>query len=329
VSAIRRREFCILLGGSAAAARPLAARAQQPALPVVGFLNSASADAYARFTAALHQGLAEAGFVVGQNVAMEYRWAEGHYERLPALAGELARLRVAVIVANGPAAPAAKGVTATIPIVFTAGFDPVELGLITGLSRPGGNLTGVSILNVELGPKRLELLHEVVPTAAIVALIINPANPNAESQTRELKAAAGALGLKLHVLHASTDRELAAAFETLRELRAGALLIGADPFFNSQSQLLATLAGHHAMPAIYQYREFAAAGGLMSYGGSLTDSYRQAGIYTGRILAGAKPGELPVQQSTKVELIINLKTAKALGIAFPLPLIGRADEVIE
>ena len=327
-SYIARRKFLATLGG-AAAAWPLAARAQQAAMPVIGFLNSASADAYARFTAAFHQGLAETGFVVGQNVAIEYRWADGHYERLPALAAELVRLGVAVIAVSGPAAPPAKAATTTIPIVFTAGYDPIELGLITSLSRPGGNLTGVSILNVELGPKRLELLHEVVPTAAIVALIINPANPNAGSQTRELQGAAAALGLKLHVLHASSDRELTAAFATLRELRAGALLIGADPFFNSQSQLLATLAGRHAIPAIYQYREFAAAGGLMSYGGSLTDSYRQAGVYTGRILAGAKPGELPVQQSTKVELIINLKTAKALGITFPLPLIGRADEVIE
>ena len=327
-SYIARRKFLATLGG-AAAAWPLAARAQQAAMPVIGFLNSASADAYARFTAAFHQGLAETGFVVGQNVAIEYRWADGHYERLPALAAELVRLGVAVIAVSGPAAPPAKAATTTIPIVFTAGYDPIELGLITSLSRPGGNLTGVSILNVELGPKRLELLHEVVPTAAIVALIINPANPNAGSQTRELQGAAAALGLKLHVLHASSDRELTAAFATLRELRAGALLIGADPFFNSQSQLLATLAGRHAIPAIYQYREFAAAGGLMSYGGSLTDSYRQAGVYTGRILAGAKPGELPVQQSTKVELIINLKTAKALGITFPLPLIGRADEVID
>ena len=327
-SYIGRRGFLATLGG-AAAAWPLAARAQQAAMPVIGFLNSASADAYARFTAAFHQGLAETGFVVGQNVAIEYRWADGYYERLPALAAELVRLGVAVIAVSGPAAPPAKAATTTIPIVFTAGYDPIELGLITSLSRPGGNLTGVSILNVELGPKRLELLHEVVPTAAIVALIINPANPNAGSQTRELQGAAAALGLKLHVLHASSDRELTAAFATLRELRAGALLIGADPFFNSQSQLLATLAGRHAIPAIYQYREFAAAGGLMSYGGSLTDSYRQAGVYTGRILAGAKPGELPVQQSTKVELIINLKTAKALGITFPLPLIGRADEVIE
>jgi ABC-type uncharacterized transport system substrate-binding protein len=233
--------------------------------------------------------------MAGRNAAIEYRWAEGHYERLPALASELARLRVAVIAANGPAALPAKAATATIPIVFTAGFDPIELGLITSLSRPGGNVTGISILNVELGPKRLELLHEVVPTTTIAALIINPANPNAASQMRELQAAAGALGIKLHILHASTDRELTAVFGILGELRAGALLIGADPFFNSQSLLLATLAGRHAMPTIYQYREFAAAGGLMSYGGSLTDSYRQAGIYTGRILAGAKPGDLPVQ----------------------------------
>ena len=324
---IGRREFFALLGG--AAAWPFAARAQQPAMPMIGVLQSASADAYGKFVAAFRQGLAETGFIAGQNVAIEYRWAEGRYDRLPTLADELVGLGVALIAANGPAAPAAKAATATIPIVFTAGFDPVELGLVTSLSRPGGNVTGISILNVELGPKRLELLHELVPAATVVAFIINPANPNAPSQTREVQAAAGALGIRLHVLHASSDRELEAAFGALRELRAAAVLIGADPFFNSESQLLATLTRRHAIPTAYQYREFAAAGGLMSYGGSLTDSYRQAGIYAGRILAGAKPGDLPVQQSTKVELIVNLATAKALGVSVPLPLIGRADEVIE
>ena len=234
-----------------------------------------------------------------------------------------------MIAANGPAVPPTKAATATMPIVFTAGFDPIALGLIASLNRPGGNLTGVSILNAELGPKRLELLRELLPHATTIALLINPNNPSAETVSRELQAVARTIGLEIHVLHASTEAELDAAFASLAQLRASALAIGNDPFFNSRSARLAELASRHAMPAIYQYREFAAAGGLMSYGGSLTDSYRQAGIYVGRILAGAKPGDLPVQQSTKVELIINLKTAKALGLTVPLPLLGRADEVIE
>jgi ABC-type uncharacterized transport system substrate-binding protein len=323
---MKRRKFMTLLSG--ALAWPLAARAQQP-LPVIGFLNSASADAYARPLAAFREGLNTAGYVDGRNVAIEYRWANGQYDRLPAMAAELVERRVAVIAANGPAVPLAKAATATIPIVFTAGFDPIELGLIASLNRPGGNLTGVSILNAELGPKRLELLRELLPTATTVALLINPNNPSAETVSRELQAVARTIGLKIHVLHASTEAEIDAAFATLVELRARALAIGNDPFFNSRSAHLAALTNRHAMPAIYQYREFAAAGGLMSYGGSLTDAYRQAGIYAGRILAGAKPGDLPVQQSTKVELIINLKTAKALGLTVPLPLLGRADEVIE
>ena len=328
---MNRREFISLLAGAAVApslAWPLAARAQQP-MPVIGFLNSASADAYARPLAAFRQGLGTAGYVEGRNVAIEYRWADGQYDRLAAMAGELVERRVAVIAANGPAVPLAKAATATIPIVFTAGFDPIELGLIASLNRPGGNLTGVSILNAELGPKRLELLRELLPAATTVALLINPNNPSAETVSRELQAVARTIGLEVHVLHASTEAELDAAFAGLTQLRASALAIGNDPFFNSRSARLAALTNRHAMPAIYQYREFAAAGGLMSYGGSLTDSYRQAGIYTGRILAGAKPGDLPVQQSTKVELIINLKTAKALGLTVPLPLLGRADEVIE
>ena len=328
---MNRREFISLLAGAAVApslAWPLAARAQQP-MPVIGFLNSASADAYARPLAAFRQGLGTAGYVEGRNVAIEYRWADGQYDRLAAMAGELVERRVAVIAANGPAVPLAKAATATIPIVFTAGFDPIELGLIASLNRPGGNLTGVSILNAELGPKRLELLRELLPAATTVALLINPNNPSAETVSRELQAVARTIGLEVHVLHASTEAELDAAFAGLTQLRASALAIGNDPFFNSRSARLAALTNRHAMPAIYQYREFAAAGGLMSYGGSLTDSYRQAGIYTGRILAGAKPGDLPVQQSTKVEQIINLKTAKALGLTVPPTLQAIADEVIE
>ena len=262
-------------------------------------------------------------------MAIEYRWADGQYDRLPAMAAELVERQVAVIAANGPAVPPAKAATATIPIVFTAGFDPIELGLIASLNRPGGNLTGISILNAELGPKRLELLRELLPAATTIALLINPNNPSAVTVSRELEAVARTIGLNIHVLRASSEADLDAAFATLGQLRVSALAIGNDPFFNSRSARLAELASRHAMPAIYQYREFAAAGGLMSYGGSLTDSYRQAGIYAGKILAGAKPGDLPVQQSTKVELIINLKTAKALGLTVPLPLLGRADEVIE
>jgi putative ABC transport system substrate-binding protein len=324
---MRRREFIALLGGAAAPSMlwSRAARAQQ-AMPVIGFLNSASADAYARPLAAFREGLNTTGYVEGRNVAIEYRWADGQYDRLPAMAADLVNRQVAVIAANGPGVLTAKAATATIPIVFTAGFDPIELGLIASLNRPGGNLTGISILNAELGPKRLELLRELLPT---IALLINPNNPSAVTVTRELQAVARTIGLETHVLHASTEADLDAAFATLGELRASALAIGNDPFFNSRNARLAALAARHALPAIYQYREFAAAGGLMSYGGSLTDSYRQAGIYAGKILAGAKPGDLPVQQSTKVELIINLKTAKALGLAVPLPLLGRADEVIE
>jgi len=327
-----RRAFISLIAGAAAAASllwSLAARAQQPAMPVVGFLNSASPEAYARPLAAFRRGLSETGYADGRNVAIEYRWANGEYDRIPAMAADLVRRKVAVIAANGPSVPPAKAATAAIPIVFTAGFDPVELGLVASLSRPGGNLTGISILNAELGPKRLELLHELLPTATTVAVLVNPANPSATSSAQSLQAAARAIGLQSYVLHASSERDIDAAFATLVDRRADALAIGNDPLFNSRSEKLAALALRHALPAIYQYREFAAAGGLMSYGGSLADSYLRAGVYAGRILAGAKPGELPVQQSTKVELIINLKTAKALGLTIPLPLIGRADEVIE
>jgi putative ABC transport system substrate-binding protein len=327
---IQRREFITLVGG-AAAAWPHAAHAQQrPAMPVIGYLGAASARGYVAQLAAFRQGLQDAGYVEGRNVAVEYRWADDRYDRLPALAAELVGRQVTVIVASGAAAaPAAKAATTTIPIVFATGADPVAVRLVASLARPGGNLTGVTTLNTELGPKRLELLREAVPAATIVAALVNPSYPAAETQSKDLQAAARTLGLQLHVLHASNEREFDAVFATLVQLRAGGLVIGADTFFNSQSEQFATLALRHAVPAIYQYREFAAAGGLMSYGGSITASYRTVGLYVGRILKGEKPADLPVQQITKVELIINTKTAKALGLTFPITLLGRADEVIE
>jgi putative tryptophan/tyrosine transport system substrate-binding protein len=325
---MRRRHFISFLGGAAMA--PFAARAQQAPLPVIGFLSSASRDGYASIYAAFLKGLAESDHIDGRNVTVEQRWADGHYDRLPAMAADLVSRRVAVISANGPAALPAKAAAAgAIPIVFTVGFDPIALGLVSSLSRPSGNLTGVSILNTELAPKRLELIRELVPKAANIALLVNPANPNVETLTRSVHAAAAAFGLKVHVAQAKADHDFEPAFAHFRELRADALVIGNDPFLTTRSELLGALALRHALPAIYQYPEFATAGGLMSYGGSLTDTYHKAGFYTGRILRGDKPADLPVQQSTKLELIINLKTAKALGITVPLPLLGRADEVIE
>jgi ABC-type uncharacterized transport system substrate-binding protein len=282
------------------------------------------------YVAAFRQGLKEAGYIEGENVTIEYRWLEGQYDRAPSMAAELVRRQVAVIFANTPGNLAAKAATATIPIVFTTAGDPVQLGFVASLSRPGGNLTGVTQLSVEVGPKRLELAHELVPAATIIGLLVNPTSPTlAEPITRNLQEASRTLGLKLHVLHASTEREIEKAFATLLQLRAGALVISPDPFFVTQSEQLAALALRQAMPAIFQYRPFAAAGGLVSYGGSIADAYRTAGVYTGRILKGEKPADLPVQQSTKVELIINLKTAKSLGLTVSLPLLGRADEVIE
>jgi putative ABC transport system substrate-binding protein len=325
---MRRREFITILGS--AAAWPLTARAQQ-AVPVIGFLSGGSPDSFAYLVRAFRQGLSETGYVEGQNVAIEFRWAEGQYDRMPALAADLVRRQVAVLAATTtPGALAAKAATTTIPIVFATDGDPVELGLTASLSRPGGNVTGVSNLNVEVGPKRLELAHELSPAASVIALLVNPTNPLAETVSRDLQATARTLGLKLHVLHASSERDFDAVFTAVVQLRAAALVIGSgDPLFGSRAAQLGALALRHAVPAIYQFREFAAAGGLVSYGGRFTDSYRQVGVYTGRILKGEKSADLPVQQSTKVELILNLKTAKALGLSVPLSLLGRADEVIE
>jgi putative ABC transport system substrate-binding protein len=325
---MNRREFIATAGG-AAAIWPLVARAQ-PARPVVGFLNVASPDGYEHHVAAFRDGLKESGFIEGQNVAIEFRWADGHYDRLPNMAADLVRRGVSVIVANTPANLAAKAATTTIPIVFTTASDPVQIGLVPNLSRPGGNITGVSQLNVEIGPKRLELARQLMPTATSVAFLVNPSDAaRAETLTRDAQAAAVPLGLKIHVLPAFTDAEIDAAFGGFAQLKAGVLVIGADALFNSKSELLAKLSLRYAVPAIYQYSEFADAGGLLSYGGSIKESYRWAGIYSGRILKGERPGDLPVQQSTTVELIVNLKTAKALGISVPLALLGRADKVIE
>jgi putative ABC transport system substrate-binding protein len=325
----RRRDFITLLGG-AAAAWPLAARGQQ-ATPVIGYLDSGPADASAHYAAAFRKGLSETGYVVGKDVAIEYRWADGRLDRLPALVADLVRRQVAMILAgNGaPAALAAKAATTTIPIVFNMGDDPVRFGLVPSLNRPGGNITGQAAQNAELGPKRLQLLHEVVPAATTLALLANPTNPNVEALTRDLHAAARTLGLQLQILHASTEREIETVVPTLLQLQAGGLMIGHDPFFNSQNERLAALALRQAMPTIYQFREFAVAGGLMSYGTDLADSYRQSGVYAGRILKGEKPGDLPVTQPTKFELFVNLKTAKALGLNMSREFLLLADEIIE
>jgi putative tryptophan/tyrosine transport system substrate-binding protein len=324
---IKRRDFITLLGG--AAAWPLAARAQQSALPVIGFLNTGSPDLLPHHLAVFRQTLSETGFVEGRNAVVEYRWARGRYDRLPTLATELVHGNVGIIVANGPAVPVAKLATNTIPIVFVTGVDPVGTGLVASLNHPGGNLTGVTTLDVQLGPKLLEVLHQVMPNTARVAVLVNPANPAGPIQATDLRSAASSLGLVVDILNAASEREIDAGFASLAELQIGALLISSDAFFNSQCERFAALASRYGVKAISLYREFPAAGGLMSYGTSITDLYRQAALYTGRILKGEKPADLPVQQATKVELILNLKAAKALGVTFPLTLLGRADEVIE
>jgi putative tryptophan/tyrosine transport system substrate-binding protein len=323
---VKRREFIAVLGS--AVAWPVVARAQRAAMPVIGVLN-ASSEGYARELVAFHHGLNERGYVEGRNVAIEYRSAAGQYEQLPALAADLVRRRVTVIAAfAAPSALAAKAATTTIPIVFEVGVDPAEMGLITSLSRPGGNITGVANLNVELGPKKLELLHELIPTATVIGLLVNPANPNNEIRSKDIEAAARTLGFEVNVLRASTEGEIDNVFASLVQARVGALVINPDPFFTSRTEQLVALTAGYAMPTIYN-REFAAAGGLVGYGVNLTDAYRLAGVYTGRVLAGAKPADLPVQQSTRVEWVINLKTAKALGLTIPETLLATADEVIQ
>ena len=328
---MRRRELIVLLG-TGAFASPLSARAQQTAMPLIGFLGSASPELWADRMQTFHQGLAETGYVEGQNAAIEYRWAEGQNDRLLTLAAALVRRQVSVIAVPGstPAAVAAKKATATIPIVFAVGSDPVTIGLVASLSRPGGNITGVITLTAELGPKQIELLHGLVSTAATIAVLINPTSPAlASSTTRDVEAAALTLGRTIHILHASTESDFDGAFATAAQLHAGALMIGPDAFYTSHVKRLAALALRHAVPTIAAVREFPAAGGLMSYGGNFLDAHRRAGVYTGRILKGEKPAELAVQQSTNVELVINLKTATALGLTMPQALLARANEVIE
>jgi putative ABC transport system substrate-binding protein len=325
---MKRREVITLLGG--AAAWPVGARAQQPRLPVIGFLNSASPEGYAPYAAAFRQGLKEAGYVDGENVTIEYRWAEGRYERLPTQAADLVRRQVSVIAATStPAIPAAKEATSTIPIVFTTGADPVTLGFVASLNKPGGNVTGVNFFTAELGSKQAELLHELIPAAARVGLLVNPNYPPTDAMTRDTTAAASAIGFHIDVMQATDSREIEAAFGALVRNRVDALLVGSDSFFVSRRLQIATLATRHAIPVVYPVRDFAEAGGLMSYGASQTEAYRQAGIYTGKVLKGTKPADLPVMQPTKFELVINLPTARAIGLEIPPMLLARADDVIE
>jgi putative tryptophan/tyrosine transport system substrate-binding protein len=326
----RRREFITLLGG--AAAWPLAARAQQPAMPVIGWLSSGAAhSAFRSFVTAFHQGLAEAGYVEGRNVAVEYRWAEGQADRLPKLAAELVRRQVVVIVASGGSAPAqaTKAATTTIPIVFVSGDDPIEVGLVSSLSRPGGNVTGISWIASALEAKRLGLLQEVVPKNADVGVLVNPSFPGAKTQLRDAQEAARERGIRIQVLNASTEHDLDTVFATLAQWRAGSLLVNPNPMFMTRREQIVALAARHAVPTIYYAREYAVAGGLMSYGTSVVDAFRQSGLYTGRILKGEKPADLPVLQPTKFEFVINMKTARELGLTIPPGVLAIADEVIE
>ena len=327
---MRRRNFIALLGG-AAMVGPLVARAQNLAIPVIGFLSSGAPARWVPLVVAFRRGLNETGYVEGKNLGIEFRWAEGHDDRLPALAADLVSRRVAVVVATGGPLPvlAAKAATLTIPIVFSLGADPVKLGLVANLGRPGGNITGVNFITADLFAKRLELLHELVPKAEVIAVLVNPDAPTAESNARSVQDAARSLGVPVRVLRARTEQEIDAALAAAVRLRAGALLVGSDPYFYLRREQIVGLVARHVLPASFDLREFVAAGGLMSYGASLAEVYRQCGIYTGKILGGAKPADLPVLQPTKLELVINLKTAKAFGLAIPQSLLLRADEVIQ
>ena len=327
---MKRREFVKFLGG-AAMVWPFVARAQQPAMPVIGFLSSRSPGESNGVVAAFRQGLREAGFVEGQNLAIEFRWAEGRYDRLSALAADLVRLQVVAFFAAGgdPSARAAKAATSTIPIVFSAVNDPVRLGLVASLNRPGGNVTGMSMFAADLGAKSVELLKELLPAIAVIAYLVNPSNPSAEFYSKEAVMAASSLGVQVHVLNASTERDVDEAYAALEKLGVGGLVVVGEPFLDSQRNKIVALSARYAIPAIYTFREYVVAGGLMSYGASLTEAYRRAGTYLGRVLKGEKPADLPVQQPTKLELVINLKTAKALGLTVPPALLARADEVIE